>query len=161
MNPNPNHHINLSSPIHPLPKSSHLNITTSSTMPSTTFSSLQFTAPGPDFQHEIIQLPKPTPKDEEVLIKNKAVAINPLDAKRIAFNLMIDNWPVGGGFEVAGVVDAVGAGVTHVKEGDEVFAVVGPTFDPTFGFQEYTMVPGGNVALKPTNLSAQEAASLP
>lgn len=130
-------------------------------MSSTTFSSFQFTAPGPDFQHEIIQVPKPTPKDGEVLIKNKAVAINPLDAKRIAYNLMIDNWPVGGGFEVSGVVDAVGAGVTHVKEGEEVFAVVGPTFNPTFGFQEYTLVPGGGVVSKPEKLSAQEAASLP
>jgi NADPH:quinone reductase-like Zn-dependent oxidoreductase len=126
-----------------------------------TFSSFQFTAPGPNFKHEIIHVSKPTPSEGHVVIKNAGVAINPLDAKRVAYNMMIPSFPVGGGFEVSGTIIAIGTGVTNVKTGDEVFATVGPSEASSFGFQEYTVTRAANVALKPAHLSFEEASSLP
>jgi NADPH:quinone reductase-like Zn-dependent oxidoreductase len=130
-------------------------------MSTTTFSRVSFTAPGPNFEHEIAQIPKPTPGDGQVLIKNKASAINPADFKRISYNIMVDQWPTSGGFESSGVVDEVGAGVDHVKQGDDVMAVGGMAGIPSFTFQEYTLVPAAFAALKPKSLSHEEAASLP
>lgn len=119
------------------------------------------TAPGPNLEHEIVQVPKPIPNDGEILIRNKAVAINPADFKRIAYNIMVDQWPTSSGFETSGVVEEVGTGVTHVKKGDDVIAVGGMAGMSSFGFQEYTLVPASFAALKPKSLSHEEAASLP
>lgn len=134
---------------------------TSRNMSSSTFSRVSFTAPGPSFEHEISQVPKPAPGEGQILIKNKASAINPADYKRIAYNIMVDQWPTSGGFETSGVVDVVGTGVTHVKKGDEVMSVGGMAGISSFGFQEYTLVPAAFAALKPKSLSHEEAASLP
>jgi len=135
--------------------------TTTREMSSTTFSRFSLTAPGPALEHEIVQIPKPSPSEGQVLIRNKAVAINPADFKRIAYNIMVDQWPTSSGFETSGVIDAVGAGVQHVKQGDDVMAVGGIAGIPSFGFQEYTLVPAGYAAPKPKSLSHEEAASLP
>lgn len=129
---------------------------------STTHSTLFFTAPGPAFTHEIIQSPTQTaPGAGQVLIKNKAVSINPLDYKRIAYNVMVSKWPTSGGFEVAGIVEAVGAAVSHVKVGDEVVGLAGNAGLPSFGFQEKTVADGARVVGKPKNLSFEESVSLP
>ena len=134
---------------------------TARNMSSTTFSRVAFTAAGPDLQHEIIQVPKPSPGEGQILIKNKASAINPADYKRISYNIMVDQWPTSGGFETSGVVDEVGTGVTHVKKGDDVMSVGGMAGISSFGFQEYTLVPAAFAAPKPESLSHEEAASLP
>lgn len=92
------------------------------------------------------------------MIKNKAISINPLDYKRIAYNVLVNQWPTSGGFEVAGIVEAVGDGVKHVAVGDEVVGLAG---SDSFGFQEKTTLEGRNVVRKPKGLSFEEAVSLP
>lgn len=127
-----------------------------------TFTQIQFPSLTDDnFNHEIVQTPKLIPGEGQIVIKNKAVAINPLDAKRLVYGIRIESWPTGGGFEVAGVVDSVGDGVTDLKVGDEVMAVVGPSELSTYGFQEYSRIQAGGAVRKPKNLSFEEAASLP
>jgi len=130
-------------------------------MASTTFSRVSFPAPSSTFENEIIQFPKPSPGDGQILIKNKAFAINPADFKRIAYNMMVNQWPTSGGFETSGVIEAIGKGVTHVKEGDDVLSLAAGSGDPSFAFQEYSLVGAVNAALKPKSLSYEEAASLP
>lgn len=124
---------------------------------------LQFPEPSIDFKHEIVQVSTPVPGEGQILIKNKAVAINPGDWKRIVHNVRVASWPTSGGFDVAGVIHAVGAGVDNFKPGDEVVAMVGQTESglPSFAFQEYTLTKASNAVRKPNNLSFEEAASLP
>jgi len=63
------------------------------------------------------------------------------------------------GVDVAGQVEAVGSGVTRFKPGDEVYANL---LDHGYGgFAEYAAVPVGVMALKPANLSFEEAAAVP
>src|SRR6478672_8102743 len=77
-------------------------------------------------------IPKPIPKDNEVLIKVRAAALNPLDwrmmggvpfmiRKLMKIKTPSAENPVGIGRDVAGVIEAVGRNVTQLKVGDEVF----------------------------------------
>lgn len=109
----------------------------------------------------------PTPKEGEVLIKIHAVSANPLDwhlmrgepfLARLNAGLLKPKSPMLGA-DVAGVVEAVGSGVTEFRPGDEVF---GDVFGKELGgFAEYVVAPERMVALKPTNLSFEEAAAVP
>jgi len=126
-----------------------------------THSTLLFTAPGPSFTHSIHQTTTPTIASDQVLIRNKAISINPLDYKRIAYNVLVNQWPTSGGFEVAGIVEAVGDEVKHVRFGDAVVGVAGNGGGVSFGFQEKTRLDGRNVVSKPKGLSFEEAVSLP
>ena len=128
---------------------------------STNTTTLLFTAPGASFTHELVSSPAPTPRNTEVVIKNKAIAINPLDYKRIAYNVMVNKWPTSGGFEVSGIVEAVGAAVSHVEIGDEVVGLAGGSGAESFGFQERTRTAAAGVVRKPRNLTFEEAVSIP
>lgn len=112
---------------------------------------------------QLKEVEKPTPKENEVLIKIHAAAVNPLDWRR----LKADPWLVrlSDGFftpkdprlgaDMAGVIEAVGSKVTEFKPGDAVFGCSRGTF------AEYTCFAGDLVALKPDHLSFEEAASFP
>lgn len=110
-------------------------------------------------------LPKPTPAEDEVLVKLKATSINPIDWKARRGDLQkMFHWrfPVVLGWDLAGIVTAVGSKVTHFHEGDTVFAR--PDIDPegTRGtYAEYMTVKADKVALKPRHLSFEEAAAVP
>jgi NADPH:quinone reductase-like Zn-dependent oxidoreductase len=103
--------------------------------------------------------PRPTAGENEVLIRVHAVGVNPLDWKKRSGYLQIEpsqTFPVILGFDVAGVVEAVGAGVTHLAVGDEVYA------QPWFGgYAETVAVPAGNAAHKPRTLDFVQAAAMP
>ena len=60
------------------------------------------------------------------------------------------------GLECAGVVESVGEGVTRIKKGDEVCALLAGG-----GYAEYVVVPAGQVLLKPRRLNCEQAASIP
>ena len=113
------------------------------------------------------EVEKPTPKDNEVLIKIHAAAITAGDVivlkgepfvTRLATGLQKPKNTIPGK-EVAGRVEAIGRNVTQFQPGDEVF---GDLSVASWGaFAEYVAVPESAIALKPTNLTFEEAAAVP
>ncbi|MGZ0019682.1 NAD(P)-dependent alcohol dehydrogenase [Nitrosomonas sp. wSCUT-2] len=123
---------------------------------------------------EVLQLKeveKPTPKNNEILIKTYATTVTSGDWRvrslnvpigfrlimRLVFGVSKPKQPILGS-ELAGVVESVGEGVRKFKAGDQVFAFS----DAAMGCHaEYKCMPGdGAVALKPANLTYDEAAAL-
>jgi len=108
------------------------------------------------------EVEKPTIKDHQVLIAIHSAALNPIDYKIIEGHLKAViklKFPAPIGFDVAGIVVEKGSKVKHLKVGDEVYSRV-PT-DAPGTMAEYIAVDGAVVSLKPSNLSFNEAASLP
>lgn len=111
---------------------------------------------------ELADLPVPEPGPGEVLVRNLAVAVNPVDAKICAAG----RWagvepPFVLGYDAAGVVAKVGPGVKGLKEGDEVYYTPEIFGNPHGTYAEYTPVPASIVAKKPKGLSFAEAAAIP
>ncbi|MEH2421932.1 MAG: NAD(P)-dependent alcohol dehydrogenase [Nostoc sp.] len=110
-------------------------------------------------QYEDVEQPKIQPM--QLLVKVRASSVNPIDWKirQGMLSLIIGSkFPKILGFDVAGEVVEVGSGVTRFKPGD---AIYGSTSFPGGGYAEFAAVPENLVALKPTNLSYEEAASVP
>jgi NADPH:quinone reductase-like Zn-dependent oxidoreductase len=112
---------------------------------------------------QLVEVEKPTPNENQVLVKVQAAAANPLDWHRMRadpFLVRLD-----GGFfkpknpklgaDLAGIVEAVGRNVTEFKPGDAVFGGSGGAF------AEYACVHEKYLALKPANVSFAAAASTP
>ena len=100
----------------------------------------------------------PQVKPGEVLIRIRAVSVNPVDYKMRAGHLPIP-LPDVLGRDVAGAIEAVGEGVTEFRVGDEVFAVLfGPRSNGAYA--QYVSVPAAFVCPKPDRLSFQQAACL-
>lgn len=122
---------------------------------------------GAPINMKLREAPKPTPGAGQVLIKVMAVSVNPADwhcirgrpiFSRATLGLMRPKNPVFG-VDIAGRVEAVGPGVTRFATGDEVYANL---LDRAFGaFAEYVSTTEDVVALKPANLSFEEAAAVP
>ncbi|WP_121357353.1 NADP-dependent oxidoreductase [Flavisolibacter nicotianae] len=108
------------------------------------------------------ELPTPQPKEGEVLVKVHAFSINPVDIKtRKGGGLlagMKESAPVILGWDISGVVEAVGANVHGFREGDAVFGMVN---FPGNGkaYAEYVAAPAAHLALKPAAISHEEAAA--
>lgn len=108
---------------------------------------------------------KPTPKDDEVLVKIHAAGVNAGDWHlmradpfliRLMFGLTKPKQPILGG-DFAGQVEAVGKNVSQFQVGDEVFGA-----SPSFGaFAEYVAVPEDAIVLKPANITFEQAAAVP
>ena len=119
---------------------------------------------------EVLQLqemPQPSPKEHEVLIKVHTSAVNDYDWSltrgkpflyRLMFGLMKPKRPIPG-MELAGTVEALGAKATKFKVGD---AVYGDTSDHGFGsFAEYMCINEKALIQKPDNMSFEEATTIP
>lgn len=106
-----------------------------------------------------IELPKPAATGRDLLVKIKAVAINPVDVKTRARIPVGTQEPKILGYDAAGIVDAVGPDVTGFKVGDEVF-YAGAIARPGV-YAEYHLVDERIVGPKPKSLSFAEAAALP
>lgn len=108
---------------------------------------------------------KPTPTDDEILIKIYAVSINGSDREGLIGKplyarmrgLLKPGHPILGS-DIAGRVEAVGKNNTEFKPGDEVFGEI-PGYHG--GFAEYVCTRGRTMALKPTSLSFEQAAAIP
>lgn len=102
--------------------------------------------------------PLPTPKAGEVRIRIRAISVNPVDVKMRLGRIPVDV-PAVLGRDVAGIVDAVGEGVTRFKAGDGVFAVLfGPRSNGAYA--QYVSTPIAFVSRKPNGLSDTQAAAL-
>ncbi len=113
---------------------------------------------------EFVDVEKPQPDDDEVLVRIQAASVNPLDwhymrgspyLMRVESGLGVpDDTSVGVDF--AGTVEAVGSKVTRFKPGDEVFG------GTSGAFAEYAAVRDGRgLAMKPANVSFEQAAAVP
>ena len=110
----------------------------------------------------ISELPVPIIMEDEVLIKIKSISINPVDVKTrsgkgVSAILKIDH-PMILGWDLSGTIETVGADVKNFKADDEVFAMV--RF-PQSGkvYAEYAAVPAAQLALKPADVTHEEAAA--
>ena len=106
--------------------------------------------------------PCPRARDGEVLIRVHAAGINPVDWKVRAGHLndMIPNtFPLVLGWDVSGVVESIGRGVSRFAAGDEVFAH--PDISRDGAYAEYIVVAESEVARKPKSIDHVHAAALP
>ncbi|OTB20770.1 hypothetical protein K445DRAFT_7537 [Daldinia sp. EC12] len=116
--------------------------------------------------HPFVVEPAPvwTPEANEVLVKNHAVAINPVDGSLQAAGWWPLDYPTMLGQDVSGIIAAVGPGVTQFKVGDRV---VGHALGMATkrrqdnAFQEYTILQTNMTALLPDNIPFEKAAVLP
>ncbi|MDR2996384.1 NADPH:quinone reductase [Bacillus cereus] len=108
------------------------------------------------------EVPTPEINEYEVLAEIHAASINPIDFKirdgKVKMLLKYE-MPLILGNDFSGVIVKVGAKVTHFKVGDEIYAR--PRKNKIGTFAEYIAIHEADVALKPKNLSFEEAASIP
>jgi NADPH:quinone reductase-like Zn-dependent oxidoreductase len=107
--------------------------------------------------------PKPEPLWTEVLIRVHATGVNPVDCKTRAGGGIVatqGDLPMTIGWDVSGVVEAVGSGVTRFAPGDEVYGMVNfPRMGA--GYAEYVTADSVQLSRKPGALTHEEAAALP
>ncbi|OYU82102.1 MAG: NADPH:quinone oxidoreductase [Flavobacterium sp. BFFFF1] len=111
---------------------------------------------------QLTHVTEPVAKENEVLVQIHAAGVNLLDSmiKQGAFKTFLPyKTPIINGHDMAGTVVKVGPGVKNFKIGDEVYARVGDYRIGTFA--EYIAVNQSDLALKPRNLSMEEASSIP
>jgi NADPH:quinone reductase-like Zn-dependent oxidoreductase len=118
---------------------------------------------GPPDVLELKDIDQPVINDDAVLVRVRAAAVGKGDwltvgglpyIARMRYGLRQPKHPVPG-FDVAGRIEAVGSKVRQLQSGDEVFGWCEGSF------AEYASVPEGQLVLKPTNLSFEQAAAVP
>ena len=115
---------------------------------------------------QLKEIEKPTPNDDEVLVKVFAVSINDWDWGLLKGESFIDRMMSGYskptkqvlGSDIAGVVEAVGKNISRFKPGDEVYGDLSGRWG---GFAEYTCAPEKALAIKPAGMSFIDAAAIP
>jgi NADPH:quinone reductase-like Zn-dependent oxidoreductase len=113
---------------------------------------------------QLKEIERPAPKEDEVLIKVHAASVNAADWHLLTADIFLVRLMTGlfkpknqtPGLDVAGRVEAVGKNVSRFKPGDEVFGDIGHG-----SFAEYAIGNENQLALKPSNLSFDEAAAVP
>jgi NADPH:quinone reductase len=118
-------------------------------------------SPGAPFK--LVEIPRPEPAAGEVLVRIRATGVNPLDTKIRAGKAAHARHPLPAilGIDLAGTVEVVGAGVTDLKPGDDVFGMTGGVGGVPGSLAEFAAVDSRLLARKPANVSMREAAALP
>ncbi|MEU5656825.1 NADP-dependent oxidoreductase [Streptomyces sp. NPDC047737] len=107
-----------------------------------------------------VVLPRPTPAPGQILVAVRAAGVNPTDWKHRAAGLFLGRLPLVLGWDVSGVVEAVGFGVTLFKPGDEVFGML-PYPHGVGSHAEYVTGPARAFAHKPAGIDHIQAGALP
>ena len=118
---------------------------------------VRFHSYGPPDVLVVEGVPRPTPGEGQVLVRVRAAGVNPIDWKLRAGYLqqyMPLELPTIPGFDLAGTVEAVGPGVTAFTTGQAVFGRGSSTY------AEFALAPTTALALKPANISFDEAATI-
>lgn len=112
---------------------------------------------------ELTEIPMPEPSQGQVRVRIAASGLNPLDTKIRAGSAAHAKHPLPLvlGIDMAGVVDAVGPGVTSFHVGDEVYGMTGGVGGIQGSLAQYAAVDADLLAMKPANLSMRESAALP
>jgi NADPH:quinone reductase-like Zn-dependent oxidoreductase len=113
---------------------------------------------------QLMDLPLPEINPGEILVKVKAAGVNPVDWKiREGYikDLFPYQFPIVLGWEAAGIVEAAGPEVTRFKEGDEIFAYCRKPIVQGGAYAEYVVLEEEHAAIRPQNISFEEAASIP
>ena len=119
----------------------------------------QRTLGGPEVL-ELVETARPAPTPTEVLVRVAAAGVNPVDWKVRTRGGFLGEPPFTVGWDVAGVVEEPGYGVTRFKPGDRVFGM--PRFPrEAAAYAEYVTSPSRQLALIPEGLSDVEAGALP
>src|SRR5207302_11173430 len=112
---------------------------------------------------EVLKLddvPRPVPRENEILVKVIAAGVNPVDSaarsEKFAQFLNIE-LPAIPGYDIAGVIEKTGATVTKLKAGDPVYAYI--ALDKGGGYAEYALATEKETSPKPKSLNYVEARS--
>lgn len=111
---------------------------------------------------EYREIPVPTINNNEVLVKVSATGLNPVDVKtrkgKGQAAKLKDTDPMILGWDISGTIVETGKLITDLKKGDEVFGMINV---PGAGkaYAEYVAAPAEHIALKPSNISHEEAAA--
>ena len=103
--------------------------------------------------------PRPRPKDDEILIRVMAAAVNPVDVAIREGRFGGRGFPFIPGMDVAGVVEQAGNKVTRFKKGDAVYAYL--SFEEQGGYAEFAVTKEDHAALKPKSIDFEHAAAVP
>ncbi|MEY6566200.1 NADP-dependent oxidoreductase [Streptomyces sp. PGLac3x] len=114
---------------------------------------------GPEVLHET-RVPRPEPGPGEILVAVRAAGVNPTDWKHRAQAGFVDRLPLILGWDVSGVVEAVGYGVTLFAPGEEVFGML-PYPHGSGSHAEYAVGPARAFTRKPTVIDHVQAGALP
>ncbi|GGQ82657.1 NADP-dependent oxidoreductase [Streptomyces flaveolus] len=119
----------------------------------------QDTLGGPEVLREV-RLERPEPRPNEVLVRVRAAGVNPTDWKHRANGGFLGEPPFVLGWDVSGVVEAVGIGVAAFRPGDEVFGMLSYPFGHG-SHAEYVTAPARTFTHKPAGIDHVQAGALP
>ncbi|GHB66055.1 NADPH:quinone reductase [Streptomyces viridiviolaceus] len=119
----------------------------------------QDTLGGPEVLKEV-RLERPEPRPNEVLVRVRAAGVNPTDWKHRANGGFLGEPPFVLGWDVSGVVEAVGIGVAAFRPGDEVFGMLSYPFGHG-SHAEYVTAPARTFTHKPDGIDHVQAGALP
>lgn len=117
-----------------------------------------------DEVHVVKDAPYNKPDANELVMKTKAVAINPADVAVQKLGIIVDIYPAILGCDAAGIVEEVGSGITDFKPGDRVMGATQPLPGGIFkhsGFQEYVLLRYPLIAKIPNEANFTDASVLP
>ncbi|WP_209442578.1 NADP-dependent oxidoreductase [Streptomyces iakyrus] len=114
---------------------------------------------GPEVLKEV-EIERPVPKPNEVLVRVRAAGVNPTDWKHRATGGFLGEPPFVLGWDVSGVVEAVGIGVVAFAPGDEVFGMLPYPYGHG-SHAEYVIAPVRALARKPAGVDHTQAGALP
>jgi NADPH:quinone reductase-like Zn-dependent oxidoreductase len=106
--------------------------------------------------------PRPEPKDDDILVRVIAAAVNPVDSyvrQGMFAKRGLDNRPAIIGYDIAGVVEKTGANAKKFKAGDKVYSYLSVMRGG--GYAEFAIAKESETAIKPTNINFVEAAAVP